>query len=175
MQSAVKSFLAFCALLALMVVGHAETTPPVQEPFQQPVQSPQGIHGTVTFVEGNFMPGVEPETNPKKSAHKLTNGTALPVERDIVIYNLTNIKDATVTGDHDFYSAVVGKPVATVTSDPNGNFFAALPPGQYSVFTVEDGGLYANRFDDSDNINPVEVKENATTDIQIKIDYLATN
>jgi hypothetical protein len=48
-----------------------------------------------------------------------------------------------------------------------------LPPGKYSVFTVEEEGLYANEYDSDGNMFPVEVLDGEFTEVTIKINYKA--
>jgi hypothetical protein len=120
----------------------------------------QGLHGQVFWVSGNQMPGPEVILSPNQ-------GTV----REILIYELTSFKDATVVGP--FFRDIKTRLVATITSNADGTFKVKLPAGSYSVFTKEKNGLYANLFDEKNNINPVIVKPGEYTWRTITIDYEA--
>ncbi len=118
----------------------------------------QGLRGQVFWVSGNQMPGPEAILSPNQGA-----------TREICIYELTSIKDVTQVGP--FFRDVKTKMVATIQSKPDGTFKIKLPPGAYSVFTKERNGLYANLFDEKNNINPVMVKNGQYAWRTITIDY----
>ncbi|NOT77216.1 MAG: carboxypeptidase regulatory-like domain-containing protein [Cyclobacteriaceae bacterium] len=121
----------------------------------------QGLRGQVFWVSGNQMPGPESVLSPNQ-------GTT----REIVVYELTTIKDATQIGP--FFRDIKTKFVASILSKPDGSFKIKLAPGSYSVFTKEKNGFYANLFDDKNNINPVVVRESEYPWLTITIDYEAT-
>ena len=104
------------------------------------------------------MPGPEAILSPNQGA-----------TREIIIYELTTFKDVTQVGP--FFRDVKTKMVATIQSKPDGTFKVKLPPGAYSVFTKERNGLYANLFDEKNNINPVTVKDGQYAWRTITIDY----
>ena len=118
----------------------------------------QGLRGQVFWVSGNQMPGPEAILSPNQGA-----------TREICIYELTSIKDVTQVGP--FFRDVKTKMVATIQSKPDGTFKVKLQPGAYSVFTKERNGLYANLFDEKNNINPVMVKDGQYAWRTITIDY----
>jgi len=121
----------------------------------------EGIAGKVLWKQGNFMPSPDrPQIN-----------SGMPVEKELLVYNVTNLKQVKVNGA--FYSDVQTGLVARVKSTPTGYFELKLPPGKYSLFSVEPDGLFANRFDGSGNINVVEVKGQTLTNIDFIIDYKA--
>ncbi|UII24967.1 carboxypeptidase-like regulatory domain-containing protein [Fulvivirga maritima] len=120
----------------------------------------QGIQGTVTWSEGNLMPGPD-----KKS------GTSRPVEREIYIYEATKRNQAEHEGT--FYKNISTELAAKVKSDAEGNFVISLPAGKYSIFTKEDKGLFANSMDGEGHIQPVEVKPGQVTEVTININYMA--
>jgi hypothetical protein len=122
----------------------------------------QGIWGDVWFLEGDFMP-------------MCPSGTITPVVREIRVHSLTH-RDDVVDGPNPyapFYSEIHTDLIATIYSGTDGFFEVQLPPGQYSLFVVEDTLFYANRFDGTGHINPVEVLENEVTEILFEIDYEA--
>ena len=118
----------------------------------------QGLRGQVFWVSGNQMPGPEAILSTNQGA-----------TREILIYELTSFKDVTQVGP--FFRDVKTKMVATIQSRPDGTFKIKLPPGAYSVFTKERNGLYANLFDEKNNINPVMVKNGQYAWRTITIDY----
>lgn len=118
----------------------------------------QGLHGQVFWVSGNQMPGPESILSPNQ-------GTS----REILIYEITSIKDVTQVGP--FFRDVKTKLVATIQSKADGSFKIKLLPGAYSIFTKEKSGLYANLFDENNNINPVVVKPGQYAWKTITVDY----
>ncbi len=118
----------------------------------------QGLYGQVFWVSGNQMPGPESILSPNQ-------GTS----REILIYEITSIKDVTQVGP--FFRDVKTKLVATVQSKTDGSFKIKLLPGAYSIFTKEKSGLYANLFDEKNNINPVVVKPGQYAWKTITVDY----
>jgi hypothetical protein len=118
----------------------------------------QGLYGQVFWVSGNQMPGPESVLSPNQ-------GTS----REILIYEITSIKDVTQVGP--FFRDVKTKLVATVQSKSDGSFKIKLLPGAYSIFTKEKTGLYANLFDEKNNINPVIVKPGQYAWKTITVDY----
>ncbi len=121
----------------------------------------QGLHGQVFWVSGNQMPGPESMLSPNQ-------GTS----REILVYEITSIKDVTQVGP--FFRDIKTKLVATVQSKADGSFKVKLLPGVYSIFTKEKNGLYANLFDEKNNINPVVVKSGQYAWKTITVDYDAS-
>ncbi len=118
----------------------------------------QGLHGQVFWVSGNQMPGPNSILSPNQGA-----------VREVLIYELTTIKDVTQVGP--FFRDIKTKMVASIQSKPDGTFKIKLLPGAYSVFTKEKNGLYANLFDEKNNINPVVIKTGQYIWKVITIDY----
>ena len=121
----------------------------------------QGVWGDVWFWEGDFMP-------------VCISGTVTAVGREMRIHELTSWQEVTPVGGGPFYQDVSTPLIATVWSDAEGFFQAALPTGQYSLFAVEDSLLYANGSDGVGNIWPVEVDSGMVTGVVFNIDYRAT-
>ena len=146
--------------------GCGDATSPCEDTPELPprnaarVSVTQGLWGDVWFWEGDFMP-----TCP--------SGSVVAVGREMRIHELASLSDVVRDGFGAFYSQVNTSLVATVWSDADGFFQAALPPGQYSVFSVEDSLLYANGFDGVGHIFPVEVKDGEVTGVTFNITYLA--
>lgn len=118
----------------------------------------QGLQGQVFWVSGNQMPGPDAVLSPNQGA-----------VREVLIYEITNITDATQVGP--FFRDIKTRLVATVTSKADGTFKVKLPAGSYSVFTREKNGYYANLFDGKGYINPVTIKEGQYAWKTITIDY----
>lgn len=118
----------------------------------------QGLNGQVFWVSGNQMPGPEAVLSPNQGA-----------VREILVYELTTLADATQVGP--FFRDIKTKLVGTAQSKPDGTFKIKLPIGNYSVFTKERNGLYANLFDGQGNINPVAVRAGQYAWKTITIDY----
>lgn len=123
----------------------------------------QGIIGTITWIEGNQMPKIQSGENTEETAKK--------VERTVQIFPLTNISDVKV--EDGLITAIASKKVKEVKTDGTGKYAVDLSPGRYSVLTVEENGLFASIFDGEGNIQPVTVKENEWTLLNILINYKA--
>ncbi|WP_296701010.1 carboxypeptidase regulatory-like domain-containing protein [Algoriphagus sp.] len=123
----------------------------------------QGIIGTVTWIEGNQMPMIQDGEDPSKEAKK--------VERSIQIYPLTNIADVKV--EEGLITSIASKKIKEVKTDGTGKYAIDISPGRYTILTVEENGLFANIFDGEGNIQPVTVKENEWTLVDILINYKA--
>ncbi len=118
----------------------------------------QGLQGQVFWVSGNQMPGPDAVLSPNQGA-----------VRDVLIYEITNVTDATQIGP--FFRDIKTRLVATATSKTDGTFKVKLPVGTYSVFTREKSGLYANLFDGKGFINTVTIKAGQYAWKTITIDY----
>jgi hypothetical protein len=124
-----------------------------------------GITGTVTWIEGNQMPMVlEEGQKPPKASLK-------PIKRKIQVFPLMKISDMKM--ENGLFVSVMEKPLAETESDNKGKFTLELAPGQYSIFTVEEEGLFANVFDGEGNVMPVTVREKEWTLIDIEVNYKA--
>lgn len=122
----------------------------------------QGVFGTVTWVEGNMMPSPDA---PKSAGAKT-------MEREIRIYEAVSFNR--VQGEAPLFTSVEGKLVKTVKSNAKGFFECELPVGNYSVFTVEEGGkLFANNFDGDGTINMLSVTQDGLVRLDIQINYRA--
>lgn len=123
----------------------------------------QGIIGTITWIEGNQMPMIQDGENPEKGAKK--------VERTLHIFPLTNISDVKV--EEGLITSIATTKVKEVKTDGSGKYAVDLSPGRYTILTVEENGLFASIFDGEGNIQPVTVKENEWTLLDILINYKA--
>lgn len=125
----------------------------------------QGITGTVTWLEGNQMPMVTQSGDPA------TKSAAKPIQRTVRVYPLIKFSDLKI--ENGLYTALAEKPITEVETDENGKYSLQLSPGRYSIFVVEEGGLFANIFDGEGNVQPVTVKENEWTLLDIIVNYKA--
>jgi hypothetical protein len=121
---------------------------------QSKVTITQGIWGDVWFWQGIFSYGVCTST-----------GTVTAVPRELRIHEFTRLDQLDYVPDRPaFFTAIHSPLVATVHSDESGFFQIELPPGQYSLFVVEDSLFFAGRFS-------VTVKPGEVTPARVDIDY----
>ena len=94
------------------------------------------------------------------------------VVRDVVVYELTRADE--VVSEGGFHRNIPTKLIKKAASDADGRFCISLPAGQYSLFVWEDGkGLYANSFDEKNNLFPVTVETGKVENVTLTIDYKA--
>ena len=122
----------------------------------------EGISGRVFWLEGNYMPSPDPGPRAEK----------VPVKRQIAIYELMKL-DEVDDAQGPLFKQLPGSALKNEWTDQSGNFRICLTPGSYSVFTVEEEGYFANRFDGQGHIQAVTVTKGQFTDITIDIDYKA--
>jgi hypothetical protein len=125
------------------------------------VAQKQGIIGTVEWIQGNQMPG--PDRQPIKPTG---------IKREVWIYEIVSLQQ--VESEGVFFQNIPTRMIKKVSSNRRGKFKVKLPPGEYSLFIKEKEGLFANRFDQNNRINAVEVKPGKFTRITILVDYEAT-
>ncbi len=122
----------------------------------------QGIFGKVTWMEGNFMP------SPDRQVAK----ESTPALRTVYIYALTKLSEA--EGEAPLFSKINTVLVAKVKTNKEGYFQCKLAPGNYSIFTLEEGNkFFANLFEGDGSITPFEVKEGEVTRYDINVNYKA--
>lgn len=126
----------------------------------------QGITGQITWLEGNHMPTISESGTESKNDPK-----GKPVKRTIRIYPLLKISDMRL--EDGLFKSVNAKPITEIETDESGKYSIQLSPGRYSVFTVEEDGLFANTFDGEGNVQPVTVKQGEWTLVDIVINYKA--
>lgn len=126
----------------------------------------QGLAGQVRWLEGNMMPTIGEDVKQNEKDYK-----GEPVQREIHIYKLTSMDEATAEGT--FFKDIQTALVKTVETNKEGEFIVELPVGRYSVFVQEEQGLFANSFNGEGHINPVEIKEGELTKILIQVNYKA--
>ncbi|HYC84638.1 MAG TPA: carboxypeptidase regulatory-like domain-containing protein [Chryseosolibacter sp.] len=120
----------------------------------------QGICGNVVWEEGNRMPGPQSKTTtPKK------------IQRELYFYEPVSRQEATMRDG--LYTEIRAVLVKTISTGPDGTFKVDLPPGEYSLFSKEDEGFFANIYDASGRINVVEVKAGKFTEVSFRVNYKA--
>lgn len=125
----------------------------------------QGITGTITWQEGNQMPMMIEEGQAN------TRTAPKPIKRTVRVYPLIKFSDLKM--EEGLFTAVAEKPITEVESNESGVYSIQLSPGRYSILIVEEGGLFANIFDGDGNVNPVTVKENEWTLLDVVVNYKA--
>ena len=126
----------------------------------RPASTKQGIEGHIYRISGNQMPS--PDLKPAEPAG---------IKTILYVFSLTNLSQVDRQGQSSFYYAVKTKLVKKTQSDSGGYFKVQLPPGKYSLFTKKGELYYANWFDGSNNIAPVEVTPGTFTRVTFKMDY----
>ena len=94
-----------------------------------------------------------------------------PISREIYIYN--PVTRSQTKYENGLYTEINAPLVAKATSSADGTFEVKLPPGKYSVFVKEEGGLFANLLDGEGRINVIEVKTNEFSQATLKVNYKA--
>lgn len=124
----------------------------------------EGICGTIVEKRGNHMPSPD---SPRP------NAGGSPVEREVLIFKLLAMNEVDA-GENGFINSVRNaKPVKTVMSGKDGKFCVSVPAGRYSVLVREPKGLYANLFDNQNNINPVRVEKGEKAQVTVEITHEA--
>jgi hypothetical protein len=104
-----------------------------------------GVWGTVSFMEGNCMPIIDPQTTTCKNC---------PVKRIVRIYQYTTENQAVKSGTISFYDSFSTQLVKQIETDDNGFFQTDLPAGKYTMVVIENGKLYTSSGDIYGGINP---------------------
>lgn len=125
----------------------------------------EGIVGEIRWVEGNLMPAIGDTTYNSRSK-------GIFIQRELHIFRVVKSDDV-IPADGAFYKQINGELFSRLKTDKKGTFRVALPPGRYSVFTMENEGYFANIFDGDGYINPVTVHEGEFTELQIVVNYKA--
>jgi hypothetical protein len=126
----------------------------------------QGLFAEITWLEGNQMPMI---TEDGEAMIGRSGGRG--IQRTILIFPA--VQASAMASDNGFFDLGDRKPIARVQSDANGRLFVELPVGIYSVFSQEEEGLWANIFDGTNTVNPVEIQEGRITKLQMEINYQA--
>lgn len=126
-------------------------------------QIQQGAAGTVVESSGNLMPG-----------SSCPSGTVEPVSRTVLVYPLLTQSQVTRSdASSTLFTSVAAQPVDSTQSGADGHFEVALAPGRYTLLVREGAYLFANHFDASGAVNPVEVAPAQVAQTVIDINYRA--
>ncbi len=120
----------------------------------------QGIQGQIFWLSGNQMPGPGKTSNPQQG-----------ISREIQIYKAATLHD--VEQQDQFYKSVGTELVTKITSAADGTFKVRLPVGQYSVFTKEPKGLFANIIDQNGCVSCITVNPKKYSWVSFTVDYEA--
>lgn len=124
-----------------------------------------GVWGTVSNMEGDFMPMVPPCNS---------CGHHCPVQRTVKIYDYTLFSEGITSEPYSgFYDSLKTSLIAQVDTDADGFFQVDIPPGHYSMMVVENGKLYANLMDGQGGINPFTLTT-GIENVNIVMTYKAT-
>lgn len=124
-----------------------------------------GVWGTVSCLEGDFMP---------KIGGAMPEGSHCPVQRTLKIYQYSLLSDGVKSGSSSiFFDSFNTQLIKQVSTDENGFFQAAIPPGRYSIVIVENGHLYAASMDRQGGISPFTVTS-GTVNANLIITYKAS-
>ncbi len=123
----------------------------------------QGLWGDVWFWDGDFMP-ICPQ------------GIVRAVSREIVIFERATQADVTsIENRPGFYSEVRVDEIARITSNQQGFYQLTLPPGEYSIFIVEDSMYYRGAGHYYEMVSRVMIAEDVVTELRIDITYLSSS
>lgn len=122
----------------------------------------QGITGVVYEVRGNQMPMIGEEPPKQKG-----------MAAEVLVYEKTNINQTVKDVTAGFYTSITTKQIATTHTDSVGKFSIRLPLGTYSLFVKINDKLYANLFNQYNDINTVTVDSGKIAETSIRVSYKA--
>ena len=128
---------------------------------QTKISIEQGVAGTLVLKEGNCMPMI----GPYEGDNPCRNNA---VRRTVQIYEPTTPEDTEGSGPS--FEKIHTNLIAETQSDKDGFFEVELNTGLYSLFIIEKGDFYRNRWSNS-YIGPVSVKKDSITIENPVIDY----
>lgn len=165
-----KIIFRFCFLLFAITSCHKEnpnlsTGCDIQKVYADnaaKVTITNGVWGTVSSMEGNCMPVVQPSSCKN-----------CPVKRTVKIYQYTLISNATPSNNSSiFFDSFNTALITQVETDANGFFQTTIPPGNYTIVVVENGKLYANGTDGQGGLSPFTATS-GTQKINLTMNYKA--
>ena len=125
----------------------------------------RGVWGTVSLAEGDCMPSIP--YNPCRIRH-------CPVRRTVRIYDYSKADNTVPYNPYGpFFDSLNTRFVAQVETGENGFFQADIAPGQYSIFMVENGKLYAdnNKRDNQGGLCPFSFASGTIT-VNLLLNYV---
>ena len=123
----------------------------------------QGIAGYILEEKGNRMPSPDRPLSAPKGLKTM-----------VFIYPVTDINQLTKLATPGLYQSLNTPAVASATTDSSGYFSVALPLGSYSVFVKYGEGIYANWFNEKNQVSPVEVLEQKVTTVKLIVSASAS-
>jgi len=145
----------FCLVLIAATICACASTKLVKKEIMT-----QGISGVIVEFSGNQMKG---EEVPKPKG----------IKADILVYEKTNINQTLRDAATGLFTNITTKKKGSTTSDSTGKFSIALPVGIYSIFIKIENGLYANLFNQFNDIHTVSVDSGAIATTTIRINHKA--
>lgn len=125
----------------------------------------EGVKGIVLWSEGDFMPVITPDSS----------GRQRPISRELRIYSRLQIDDVVVSDRAPtLLSQINGTLVATATSNSEGFYEVALPPGEYSIFAEDQGEWFCNVYNGRTDLCPLTVGARTVSTFDIDLNYQAT-
>ena len=156
-------------LIPLLLFSCEKTNPPVVSATNQLLSKNKlkitiktGLSGTLTKREGDCEP-ISSNAPHEKTCFEY------PVSRTIYIYEFTTMKN--VGGYLPFFDSVNTNFVGQSIADADGFYQFTLSPGKYSVFVMENNKFYANSFDGTDGVNPIVIKTDSVSVLNMQLDY----
>lgn len=144
-------------IFSLAFLGCAETKTAQQTGIEQ------GITGYILQEKGNRMPSPDRPNNPPKGLKTL-----------VFIYPVTSLGQLTALSAPGQFQTIKTPPLATITTDTTGYFSVALPAGAYSIFVKFGDAIYANWFNEKNQVSPVEVVEHKIATVKFTVAAGAT-
>jgi hypothetical protein len=136
------------------------------KPPQKKAKAPivQGVKGVVAELTGNQMPrSGAPPSVPK------------PYPTTVFFYEPTDISRTHQWTPGPLFTNIYTKLLMTTQTDSTGAFMVNLPVGSYSVFVQAGQHFFANSFDIRNNINLVTVEKGKMTELNIVVNFAASN
>lgn len=149
-----RSFLPILMILCLMDLTSCATS-----------HLSQGIRGRVRWIEGNQMPMVSENGNPKVIRPQ-------GVARNLLIFPLIHSNEVILNEGLIILKGQI--PLDSIWSNRNGKFKVRLAEGKYSLLTQEENGLFSNFSDGQGFLSPVLVSKKKWEIFDILINYKAT-
>ena len=106
--------------------------------------------------------------DPTATATATLSGTLTMYARAVYLFPLQYVDPSS----YDIPTSVGVAPVAQTTSDSTGHYSMHAPPGRWSLFVEDQGHLYANDFESTDDaIAPVSLSEGVETTRDVSINH----
>jgi hypothetical protein len=121
----------------------------------------EGVAGSIVFKEGSF----------KSNGELGFEGRLIGVARKIYVYKETNMHAVNIA-EGDFLTNIYSELVDSLESNQDGYFEKRMPPGNYSLFILENKRLYS-KLNDEGYYYPVQVVKDSVSRLNLEIDYQA--